>query len=573
MDGRDFLTAANRSRLESMFESKTSAMLEPRQFNPLLFSPATLRLLLVADGFIFFSDEDFGLSDFLAALAEPVNSFVRYEVTAAHRGNVADVQLGVGNPNIARTIRNFRFDNAAHFDQGSFDEVWLLGSDTTSLQGASWVNKPADSELRKLSEFMEGGGGVFATGDHGALGAALSGFVPRVRSMRLWFAEPGPNGEPVAPGMTDSMRNDTNQPGPGAGPSSALFNDQSDDIPQPIQLKRYGLNLPFLKITYPHPLFCGPGGPIAVLPDHPHEGSCVYPYEIDREFDLDGYHVVEYPSQGTRRPLPELIATSRVLAGNTASGKDPTLPHEFGAAAVYDGEAAGVGRVAVDATWHHFININLTGEGRPDPAVPKSLGFLASAAGQAHYEQIKSYFRNIAIWLAPPSVRTRMRRAALWSAVWDHRILEAVTPGIPLRLSEASRRQTLDVGIHARDALDRIAGQCLSIIWMLDIVRPLISSDLFEQLDPWPPAERRPQEGEELPLLDLQPLLDIALGGAVIAIREEFPNGNEVDSDFAEGRALDLIQEGASRALRECIEAILGNSRVLGLIGDAVGGR
>jgi hypothetical protein len=157
--------------------------------------------------------------------------------------------------------------------------------------------------------------------------------------------------------------------------------------------------------------------------------------------------------------------------------------------------------------------------------------------------------------------------------IWNHRVLEAVTPGTPLRLSDASRKQIFDVGVHARDALGQIAGQCLSIIWMLDIVHPLISADLFDQLNPWSSVERRPQEGEELPLLDLQPLFDIALGGAVIAIREEFPNGNAVDADLVEDRVLDLIQEGASRALRESIQAILGSSRILGRIGDAVGGQ
>ena len=33
---------------------------------------------------------------------------------------------------------------------------------------------------------MDGGGGLFATGDHGALGKALCGEVPRARSMRRW---------------------------------------------------------------------------------------------------------------------------------------------------------------------------------------------------------------------------------------------------------------------------------------------------------------------------------------------------------------------------------------------------
>ena len=76
-----------------------------------------------------------------------------------------------------------------------------------------------------------------------------------------------------------------------------------------------------------------------------------------------------------------------------------------------------------------------------------------------------------------------------------------------------------------------------------------------------------------MPLLDLQPLLDIALGGGLIAIREEFTNVDEIDSDSADNRAIDLIREGASHALRKSAQTILDNSRALGGIGDAVGSR
>ena len=78
------------------------------------------------------------------------------------------------------------------------------------------------------------------------------------------------------------------------------------------------------------------------------------------------------------------------------------MPHSFGGISAYDGHRSGVGRVVTDATWHHFVNINLVGDiGEPEGTV-KSLGFLASASGQAHFEEIKTYYRNIATWLARP---------------------------------------------------------------------------------------------------------------------------------------------------------------------------
>lgn len=65
-------------------------------------------------------------------------------------------------------------------------------------------------ELRAISEFMDGGGGIFATGDHEDLGVAMCGAIPRVRSMRKWhWPDPGPNGEPVAPSAGGPDRFDT----------------------------------------------------------------------------------------------------------------------------------------------------------------------------------------------------------------------------------------------------------------------------------------------------------------------------------------------------------------------------
>jgi hypothetical protein len=46
-------------------------------------------------------------------------------------------------------------------------------------------NRLGDAELQALSDFMNGGGGPFATGDHGYLRMYLSGSALRARSMRL----------------------------------------------------------------------------------------------------------------------------------------------------------------------------------------------------------------------------------------------------------------------------------------------------------------------------------------------------------------------------------------------------
>jgi hypothetical protein len=82
--------------------------------------------------------------------------------------------------------------------------------------------------MQAILNFMNSGGGVFATGDHYKLGACLCGAIPRVRSMRKWFvtANPdetdhayntnpkvGPLGEPCSTPQDGQFRIDTTQPG------------------------------------------------------------------------------------------------------------------------------------------------------------------------------------------------------------------------------------------------------------------------------------------------------------------------------------------------------------------------
>ena len=44
-------------------------------------------------------------------------------------------------------------------------------------------------------------------------------------------------------------------------------------------------------------------------------------------------------------------------------------PRAFGVIGAYDGHQGGVGRIAVDSTWHHFININIDGTGTSQQAL------------------------------------------------------------------------------------------------------------------------------------------------------------------------------------------------------------
>ncbi|MEU5894547.1 hypothetical protein ABZ835_48490 [Streptomyces sp. NPDC047461] len=556
-------------RVNELISVREKLRLDPRKSLPWLFRKCTVRVLLVADGFLFFDDSDFGLGEFLRALSQSA-LFVRFEVTCAHRSQTAAAQSGAGRPGVARTISGFDFADPAHFGTDLYDELWIFGSVTSRPSGPGWTNRPSDAELRAISEFMDAGHGVFATGDHGSLGAALGGFLPRVRSMRRWFDPPGgPLGEPVAPDMTSSHRRDTNRPG---ASGTFDFGDQSDMFPQPILpvwQRRPGPGL--LSTRWPHPLLCGSNGVINVLPDHPHEGECVERRDIPvgQEFDFDGYHVDEYPRGADSRPLPSAVAHSTVLPNNNV--KDPTEAAMFVAISAYDGEEAGVGRVVTDATWHHFININLVGQQSGQVNDPdKRFGFL-TPGGQHHLRAIEEYFRNIAMWIAPAGLRRCMFRNSLWYATWGEHLVEAVAPIEPL--DRVTSVDFLNIGRHAFDSIGRFAGQCQTLHWSLDVLKDILSKKFYQRVLPVPIPELPDRvPGPPLPWLRDDLLVELALGGAVMALRDAYPDLNAIDPDEAAENAPGLVRRGAALALRSARDSLVTAQRDLQELSTALGG-
>jgi hypothetical protein len=62
------------------------------------------------------------------------------------------------------------------------------------------------------------------------------------------------------------------------------------------------------------------------------------------------------------------------------------------------GDAAQVGRVVCDATWHHFVNINLNGSGAgldPMNGLPRT-GLYAFGIPTPEYLKIQRYYLNTA---------------------------------------------------------------------------------------------------------------------------------------------------------------------------------
>lgn len=403
-----------------------------------------LKILLVLDGGIDTSATGFGVGKLLEILAEPVAWWVAFDVHVA-------VRDAASRPPVSYV--NFRFDQPG-FDLAEYDQVWLFGFQPGTEDGpdedvyAESKHPLSDSELAVLTNWMNAGGGVFATGDHHYLGASMCSRVPRVRTMRKWTNAQG------VPPRDSARRLDTNQPATNAQRRNAElmpFELQGDGIPQPVEVvPQLAFELaPLYRVYQAHPILCSTSGVIDVLPDHPHEGQVIDDDEVQLDhplLDLDGFSdKPEYPG-GRNRPTPSVIAYGRTTHQYRNREKGPVDPERFGLIGVYDGERVDegdpVGRVVVDSTWHHWLSENIVGFESSNPRV---------------FELLKSYYRNVALWLATPRQRSSMLAGATWGVV---------TGRGPMEFPPSA--EVFQLGGHVRDVLGRTASQCLVEVWIRD---------------------------------------------------------------------------------------------------------
>jgi hypothetical protein len=475
------------------------------------------------------ADDYFGLSELVHTLTSEGPSISRFSVTKAHRDT--DVRK-------AADIENFHFDT---HDLSVYDEIWLIGVAATGETNAPM----SDAELKALTKFMDGGGGVFATGDHEDLGVELNGRVPRVRSMRKWYYPvQGPNGEPVAPPAIGEDRIDTTQVGHGV----YEFDNQSDDIPQKIKPRLYIFSHSyFITFAYPHPLLCGPNGTISVLPDHMHEGEVIKPWDMNATLTFGGESFVEYPKDRHGfQEEPEIVAWGEIVAAKDPSTEpahtgDPThvaTARSFGVIGAYDGHRVGVGRVAVDSTWHHFFDINLIGD--PIAPPPKTLGFKATSSGLEALSDIKAYYRNIGTWIARPSALIRIFSAAAWVALHSQ----------PLNMLVSTRRiytnkEMVNIGSLALKNLHRIAPPCTFI----SALRAFQVEQDFPIHLPDPDPWTNPHRGDP-PVVDPSLILKISLGSAIVNLAKHRNKLESLEPNEAVTEIIRVIREGILTGLK-----------------------
>src|SRR5579863_952758 len=138
----------------------------------------SIRVLVVADGdFVTngklginmaptkdVSDDTFTVSELVFLLRN--NPATPILVDTAHRRN---------DPNA--TYANFNF--ATTVDLMQYDVLWLIGYEGNN-DGFLYGAPITQAEVAAIAAFMDGGGGVYATGDHSGMGSYLCGQIPRV---------------------------------------------------------------------------------------------------------------------------------------------------------------------------------------------------------------------------------------------------------------------------------------------------------------------------------------------------------------------------------------------------------
>jgi hypothetical protein len=415
---------------------------------------ADIRVLMVTDGNFFnygpqttshYDANCFSLVTLVDALNDPGN-IPSIQVDTAHRRG--EMFAGQG-PDTSQNLTypgDFVFTDVP--DLSVYDVIWLIGDEGyNGTQLAAWNSDITADEQIAIADFMQGGGGVFAVGDHDGLGACMCGGLPRIRVMRKWFewdhafTDPTtgevfmPNwsvgGDGTSPGypggMTDrfdTLQSDATLFG---GQQVYFFWDQSDPKPQTL-MDAAGNPL----TTSPNPIHAvlrGTGGvPIADFPDHMHEGEATDFSTIlasGASFDPNGaggtpnmltfidknnnkHQYQEFQNPGGYQPTPEIIAYGQDVGHATYYGSQPpghmpdypaTNEKVHGTVCVYDGYGANVGRVVTGSTFHHYLDKNLIGDPLSNtmvgPPTNTTLGLPP-----ATLDPIKEYYVNVVTWLA-----------------------------------------------------------------------------------------------------------------------------------------------------------------------------
>jgi hypothetical protein len=265
------------------------------------------------------------------------------------RDELSSMEDEAGNQLCEVTTRNREADAAGNdpvfstLDQSNFDELWLFAIDTGD--GLS------EADCRGITRFRQRGGGIMATRDHQDLGISLCtlGGIGNAHFFHTKHPEPDPSRHVPDDKVTTSI----SWPNYHSGRNGDY---QTIVVTSPHEVLRRGSSKDLIEF----------------FPAHPHEGAVGVP-----EDEEHAQVIATGKSKVTSRPFNLIVAFDNALDdhGNT------------------------LGRGIAESSFHHFVDYNWnTRLGCPS--------FLEEPPGDGYkrnpqaLEDIKTYVRNVAVWLS-----------------------------------------------------------------------------------------------------------------------------------------------------------------------------
>jgi hypothetical protein len=272
----------------------------------------------------------------------------RFSLLAAHLSTLTD---GGGRALCEITARDRETNEAAddevlsRLDATDFNELWLFAVDTG--------DGLTTADCQGITRFRQRGGGILSTRDHQDLGSSLCtlGGIGRAH----FFHSKHPDPDETRHARDDQVTTDISWPNYHSG--------RNGD---------YQLVTPVEPV---HELLrnaSSPSGRIEYFPAHPHEGGVGVP-----EGESHARVIATGTSQVTQRPFNLVVAFEKEQDrhGNT------------------------LGRAVAESSFHHFVDYNWdTSTGCPS-FVAEPPGDHISR-GPERLEDVKTYVRNLALWLA-----------------------------------------------------------------------------------------------------------------------------------------------------------------------------
>ncbi|MDX6444817.1 MAG: hypothetical protein QOH71_1891 [Blastocatellia bacterium] len=266
------------------------------------------------------------------------------------RDELNSIKDEAGNQLCKVTTRNREADAAGNdpvlsaLDQSDFDELWLFAIDNGDGLTAA--------DCQGITRFRQRGGGILATRDHQDLGISLCTLGGIGRAHFFHTKHPEPDASRRVP--DDKETTSISWPNYHSGANGDY---QTIELTSPHDLIRYPTS---------------PTGFIRFFPAHPHEGAVGVP-----ENEAHARVIATGVSRITARPFNLVVAfeNSRDDHGNM------------------------LGRGIAESSFHHLVDYNWN----TDMGCPS---FLEEAPGDGYkrnpqaLEDIKTYVRNAAVWLA-----------------------------------------------------------------------------------------------------------------------------------------------------------------------------